>query len=129
MASLSEYNQILDEERTISQFKEFVDVFGQVVNSKHFANTSIVLFLNKKDIFQEKLARFPLCDWVDGYAGENSQEACAQFIQGKYFEQITRKVYLHKTCATDTQSTNATLKACFDTILAKNIAMVCVKLS
>lgn len=49
--------------------KESLALFDGVVNSRWFFSTSIILFLNKKDVFQEKLPRVPLVKYFPEYAG------------------------------------------------------------
>lgn len=49
--------------------KESLALFDGVVNSRWFFSTSIILFLNKKDVFQEKLPRVPLMKYFPEYAG------------------------------------------------------------
>lgn len=49
--------------------KESLALFDGVVNSRWFFSTSIILFLNKKDVFQEKLPRVPLIKYFPEYAG------------------------------------------------------------
>lgn len=55
VAAISEYDQCLYEENTANRLMEAIDLFGKVCTSKHFENTPIVLFLNKKDLFEGQL--------------------------------------------------------------------------
>lgn len=52
-----------------NRMKESLALFDGVVNSRWFFSTSIILFLNKKDVFQEKLPRVPLVKYFPEYAG------------------------------------------------------------
>jgi len=52
--AISEYDQVLLEERTQNRMQESLVLFESVVNSRWFLSTSIILFLNKIDIFQKK---------------------------------------------------------------------------
>ncbi|KAF8328661.1 G-protein alpha subunit-domain-containing protein [Cantharellus anzutake] len=54
--ALSEYDQPLIENPTQNRMKESLALFDSVVNSRWFFSTSIILFLNKKDVFMEKIA-------------------------------------------------------------------------
>ena len=49
--------------------KESLALFDGVVNSRWFFSTSIILFLNKKDVFQDKLPRVPLERYFGEYTG------------------------------------------------------------
>lgn len=45
------------------------EIFTTIVQSEHFRKASIVLFLNKKDIFEEKLNSVPLTVAFPDYKG------------------------------------------------------------
>lgn len=44
-------------------------LFDSICNNKWFTDTSIILFLNKKDLFEEKIKRSPLTICYPEYAG------------------------------------------------------------
>lgn len=39
---------------------ESLTLFGEIINNRWFQNTSIILFLNKKDLFQNKIKKVDL---------------------------------------------------------------------
>src|SRR5690349_18612481 len=47
VVALSEYDQNLAEDEDVNRMQEALKLFGQICNSKHFAATNMVLFLNK----------------------------------------------------------------------------------
>ena len=55
VAALSEYNQTVVEAKRTNQMVESLELFGFVCNNQDFANLSTILFLNKKDVFAEKI--------------------------------------------------------------------------
>mmetsp|Transcript_48790 Transcript_48790/g.54590 ORF Transcript_48790/g.54590 Transcript_48790/m.54590 type:complete len:407 (-) Transcript_48790:313-1533(-) len=55
VAALSEYDQNLAESKKTNRMVEALELFRSICNNRAFANTSVMLFLNKKDIFEEKL--------------------------------------------------------------------------
>merc|ERR1711998_805966 len=55
VAALSEFDQVLFEDETMNRLDEAIDLFNQIVNSKWFLTSSLILFLNKKDLFEQKL--------------------------------------------------------------------------
>ncbi|KAJ3531237.1 hypothetical protein NMY22_g8241 [Coprinellus aureogranulatus] len=55
--ALSEYDQVLLEEKTQNRMAESLVLFESVINSRWFLRTSIILFLNKIDVFKNKLPR------------------------------------------------------------------------
>ena len=50
--------------------QESLKLFDSICNNKWFGDTSIILFLNKKDLFEEKILRSPLTICFPEYAGE-----------------------------------------------------------
>lgn len=67
--ALSEYDQVLLEVNSINRMEESLTLFGSIVNSAWFTRTSIVLFLNKIDIFRRKLLTVPLERYYPDYEG------------------------------------------------------------
>lgn len=55
--SLSEYDQVLLEESKTNRMAESLVLFESIINSRWFARTSIILFLNKIDVFKVKVPK------------------------------------------------------------------------
>lgn len=103
-ASLAEYNLKLDEDRTTNRMQESLRLFRQIVNTDWFKATDIILFLNKRDLFEEKVARVPITTAFPNYSGPQEFQACADYIQKQFLQQCEdpkKVVYPHITCATD----------------------------
>ena len=49
---------------------ESMKLFDSICNNKWFMDTSIILFLNKKDLFAEKIKKSPLTTCFPEYMGE-----------------------------------------------------------
>jgi guanine nucleotide-binding protein G(o) subunit alpha len=70
VAALSEYDQNLAESKRTNRMVEALELFRSICNNRAFSNTSVMLFLNKKDIFEEKLqysdiaAQRPFADYA-----------------------------------------------------------------
>ena len=68
----------------------------------------MILFLNKKDVLEEKLPYSPIKDYFPEYDGtENDYDATIQFFTEKFEvlnEEDNRSVFTHATCATDTEN-------------------------
>jgi guanine nucleotide-binding protein G(o) subunit alpha len=52
--------EVLVEDETTNRMHESLRLFDSICNNKWFVNTSIILFLNKKDLFAEKITRSSL---------------------------------------------------------------------
>jgi ATP/ADP translocase len=48
-------NVQLFEDANVNRMEEALNLFQEVANSKWFVTTSIILFLNKRDLFEEKV--------------------------------------------------------------------------
>ena len=49
---------------------ESLVLFESVINSRWFIKTSIILFLNKIDVFKKKLPKIPLEKYFPDYGGK-----------------------------------------------------------
>jgi len=50
--------------------QESLVLFESVINSRWFLRTSVILFLNKIDVFKQKLPKVPLVHYFPEYTGE-----------------------------------------------------------
>ena len=55
MASTSEYDQVLLEDRKTNRVQESRNIFDTIINNKIFERISVILFLNKIDLLQQKV--------------------------------------------------------------------------
>jgi hypothetical protein len=103
-ASLSGYCQTLREKSEIPRMEEALTLFGEVANSSYFNSSSIILFLNKVDLFAVKLKEIPLVTFFPHYTGENIQDPACEYVKARFIELATdsSRVYTHITCALDT---------------------------
>lgn len=51
--------------------QESLKLFDSICNNKWFTDTSIILFLNKKDLFEEKIKKSPLTICFPEYTGRS----------------------------------------------------------
>lgn len=61
---------MLAEDEEMNRMIESMKLFDSICNSKWFVETSIILFLNKKDLFEDKIQRSPLTICFPEYTGE-----------------------------------------------------------
>jgi guanine nucleotide-binding protein G(i) subunit alpha len=107
-----------------NRMQEALTLFDSICNSRWFVKTSIVrdpafihraslmktlqiLFLNKIDLFAEKLPRSPLGDYFPDYTGGDNYDAACDYLLHRFVSlnqsAATKQIYAHYTCATDTQ--------------------------
>lgn len=68
---------------------ESLVLFDSVVNSRWFMRTSIILFLNKVDLFRAKLPKSPLINYFNDYTGGNDVNRAAKYLLWR-FNQVNR---------------------------------------
>lgn len=123
VAALSEYDQVLREDDSQNRMRESLLLFDEICNSPWFRSTAFILFLNKKDLFKEKLARVELTTCFPKYTGGNNFDEAAKFVEKKFREvdqeQNTHKIYAHLTCAVDTQNVKHVWKDVSESLLLK----------
>ncbi|GAA5844523.1 hypothetical protein JCM9279_006333 [Rhodotorula babjevae] len=122
--AISEFNQMLYEDESVSRIAEATTLWQSISNSKWFANASTILFLNKIDLFKSKLELYKLGDYVPEYSGPNSYEATTLWLSQHFsslYENKRRALILHLTCATDTTQIRTVLAAVQEQILANNL--------
>ncbi|KAF5092229.1 hypothetical protein D0Z03_002967 [Geotrichum reessii] len=121
--ALSEYDQVLLEESSQNRMAESLVLFDSIINSRWFARTSVVLFLNKIDVFTEKLAYSPLKDYFPDYTGGDDIKNAAKYILWR-FNKLNRNqvtIYPHLTQATDTSNIRVVFAAVKETILQNSL--------
>jgi len=119
---LSEYDLALYEDETMNRMEETLNIFDEICNSAYFTKTSIILFLNKRDIFAEKIKTVPLnvCPCLKTYTGPNTYDAGCQLIENAFHarnKNPNKLIYAHVTCATDTNNMKVVLNAVNDIII------------
>ncbi|MED6264109.1 Guanine nucleotide-binding protein G(i) subunit alpha-1 [Characodon lateralis] len=123
--ALSDYDLMLAEDEEMNRMHESMKLFDSICNNKWFTETSIILFLNKKDLFEDKISKSPLTICFPDYEGPNTYEDGATYIQFR-FEDLNKKrdvkeVYTHFTCATDTKNVQFVFDAVTDVIIKTNL--------
>lgn len=131
--AISEYDHMLREEPRQNRLLESFQLWESVINSKWFQRSSVVLFLNKKDIFRQKLRTNPLQRYFPEYrplemvaTEETTYEHAAEFIKNKFLAMNYGRVqiYPYLTCATDTKNIDLVFAAVKETVLANNLRSV-----
>eukprot|EP01103_Thecamoeba_quadrilineata_P000025 TRINITY_DN10018_c0_g1_i1.p1 TRINITY_DN10018_c0_g1~~TRINITY_DN10018_c0_g1_i1.p1 ORF type:complete len:355 (-),score=43.04 TRINITY_DN10018_c0_g1_i1:127-1191(-) len=107
VVALNEYNLYLEENATINRMIESIKLFDDMINNMWFRNTSIILFLNKTDLFEEKIKKTDLKVCFPDYSSGNNCQEAMEFISQQYHKRnkfSERNIYPHFTCATDTDN-------------------------
>jgi GTPase SAR1 family protein len=125
--AISEYDLKLYEDNETNRMHESLQLFKELCNTKWFQTTAFILFLNKKDIFEEKIRRVPLSVCFNDYNGPQTYEASSTFVRERFLELNENKgktIYSHLTCATDTDNIIVVFNAVRDIILNRTFANI-----
>lgn len=108
VVSLSSYNEMMFEDRSKNAMVDSMELFHNTVGDSHFDTSSFITFLNKKDLFEEKIAKVPItvCPAFADFNGEDAHNfmETTSFIEGKFRSMCqgkNRTLYSHVSCALD----------------------------
>jgi len=108
VASLSCYDEVMFEDEEKNSMSDSIELFGKICNNEYFKETAMILFLNKKDLFAEKIRTVPITecpDFQDFEGDPASYDATTTFIK-QTFERMdqtsaNKQIFSHLTCAVD----------------------------
>ena len=105
--ALSSYNQFLSKETNLLT-DSLID-FKSLCNDQFFPEMPMMVFLDNKNVFAEKLSSCPLTTCFPDYAGSSQFEEAAAYVQLQFENQNehpdVKKIYYHYVTATDITST------------------------
>ncbi|KAI8901289.1 guanine nucleotide binding protein, alpha subunit [Globomyces pollinis-pini] len=108
LVSLSSYDEYLVEDSSINRMHDALDLFHSTINHPLLLKPSMILFLNKSDIFHEKVPRVPINKFFPQYNGrEESASEGYKFFRDLFFSTKrpeTKMLNIHLTCCTDTKA-------------------------
>ncbi|CAH1114100.1 unnamed protein product [Psylliodes chrysocephalus] len=125
LVALSEYDQILFESENENRMEESKALFKTIITYPWFQHSSVILFLNKKDLLEEKIMYSHLVDYFPEYEGPQRDAIAAREFILRMFVDLNpdseKIIYSHFTCATDTENIKFVFAAVKDTILQSNL--------
>jgi len=129
VTAISEYDQVLFEDRSKNRLEEALQLFEEICNSRWFTNIPIMLFLNKKDLFEKKFLEqkvplnasglFPDAPDQNTDVKDAIDWMTQQFLKKKKL--ASKDVYTHVTTATDPGNVRAVFDLCRSVILKRNL--------
>lgn len=125
LVALSEYDQVLVESANENRMEESLALFQTIIKYKWFKDSSVILFLNKIDLLEEKIMYSHLVDYFPEYDGpQRDLKAVKEFILDMFVSLNPNEkkiIYSHFTCATDTDNIRFVFSAVKDHILHTNL--------
>ena len=126
LVAISEYDQTLYEDSDINRMNEAAGLFESISNSRWFAQSSVILFMNKTDLFKAKLISSPIYEYYSDYDGPSDYPTGCAYMESKftplYRNGAARPLHVHFTCATDTEQLKVVFNAVEESILHASIA-------
>lgn len=88
--SLSAYDQVLYEDHNTRCWDETLNLFEKTAANKSFKETDFIVFMNKSDIFDEKILKVPFSTYVTDYPADkvNNGESVKQWIQNEFYHRF-----------------------------------------
>ncbi|KAK6301852.1 guanine nucleotide-binding protein subunit alpha-13 [Coregonus clupeaformis] len=126
LVSSSEYDQVLMEDRLTNRLRESLNIFETIVNNRVFLSVSIILFLNKTDLLEEKVSNVSLSKYFPEYTGPDHslpdvQKFLVDCFRGKRRDSTQKPLYHHFTTAISTENIRLVFRDVKDTILHDNL--------
>ena len=152
VASSSSYNMVLREDPSQNRLRESLELFRSIWNNRWLRTISVILFLNKQDLLEEKIrsGKSKLEEYFPEFVHymlppeatpEIDQGADREFTRAKYFirdnflqisqqpssgdakQHSAHHCYPHFTCAVDTENIRRVFNDCRDIIQRVHLRM------
>ncbi|KAH8195296.1 hypothetical protein TruAng_010545 [Truncatella angustata] len=126
LVAISGYDQCLVEDKDGNQMNEALMLWESIANSHWFTKSALILFLNKMDLFKEKLVSSPITShgFVDYQGPQDDWKQASKYFMDK-FRALNRnpekEIYGHFTNATDTNLLKITMGSVQDMIIQRNL--------
>mmetsp|Transcript_12907 Transcript_12907/g.14311 ORF Transcript_12907/g.14311 Transcript_12907/m.14311 type:complete len:344 (-) Transcript_12907:59-1090(-) len=112
-----------------TQMEESLEEFESLVNSEAVNGRSVILFLNKVDLFSTKLSRGAnVSEIYPNYKAGSDTKAGVEFFTKLFLRKIKDKaqresIWVHATCAVDTKQVSVIFNAIFVRIFEERMAL------
>jgi len=130
LVAINEYDMVLEEDNKTNRMEESLKLFQKLTGAQWFESTSFILFLNKSDLFKEKIQKKPLKEFFEDYdtfVGELKEkenlsefDKSCEYIKAQYVEAFNgSRLYPFVTCAIDTENCDRVFAAVRDTVISQ----------
>ncbi|XP_036377973.1 guanine nucleotide binding protein (G protein) alpha v1 isoform X1 [Megalops cyprinoides] len=130
VVALSGYDMTLVEDPSMNRLQESLKLFSSICNNVFFRSTSMILFMNKIDLFQEKILHSGrhLRLYLPQFRGADCDvDGAARYIASMFVAlnaTPSKLIYHHFTTATDTSNVQIVFQVVMDTIIKENLEAV-----
>ncbi|XP_076461591.1 guanine nucleotide-binding protein G(o) subunit alpha-like isoform X2 [Babylonia areolata] len=121
--ALSGFDQCVEEEPGTNMMQDSLQAFHEVSHNHFLEKTDFILFLNKKDIFMERIRSASITACFPKYKGPGTFEASLRHIQEQFLQHKPghKQLYTHVTCAVDVGRMKEVLANVMDKIVDMNV--------
>ncbi|KAJ3366572.1 Guanine nucleotide-binding protein alpha-2 subunit [Kappamyces sp. JEL0680] len=122
VTSLASYNQTMVENPNENRMIDSLVLFGDVANHPLICKKSFVLFLNKKDLFEQKIRvkKIPIAGSFPNYKGKPGSVSQGIMYFDKKFRECRNEptgMVTHVTCCTDTTTMSVIISSVLDALI------------
>ncbi|KAJ3265871.1 Guanine nucleotide-binding protein G(t) subunit alpha-3 [Chytriomyces hyalinus] len=116
VAALGQFDQMCVEDDSMNRattVMESINLFASISSNPIFKQTPIILFMNKTDVFEEKLASRNVSEFFPDFAGKNTVKEAGNFFLAKFLmvnKYPEKPMYMYLTCATNTAKIRSVLE-------------------
>ncbi|XP_059139654.1 guanine nucleotide-binding protein subunit alpha-12-like [Physella acuta] len=125
LASASEFDQVLMEDRKTNRLVESCNIFETIINNRSFTSVSVILFLNKMDLLSEKIKHVSISDYFLEFQGNpHNVDDVKRFLCNMFDSrrrERSKPLFHHFTTAIDTENIKHVFQDVKDTILHDNL--------
>jgi len=134
LCAINEYDgRVLEEDNRVDRLEESLNLFEKLIHSMSFHNVPFILFLNKKDLFEEKIKTAPIESFPEKYpdyndfkkkAGKdkNDVELGIDYFSQKFKDRSQGKsLYIYETTAIDEKQCKNVFHALTDYVFSNVI--------
>lgn len=112
--SSSDYDLVLEEDGVTNRMIDSFELFKTIAKHRAMRHVPIILFLNKKDLFEKKIKEVDLATCFPEYKGGKNYKPGIKFLEQLFLkagQEREGEVYVHVTQATDTTNVEVVWQA------------------
>jgi len=130
LVAINEFDMFIEEDNKTNRMEETIKLFQKLTGAQWFENVSFILFLNKSDLFIEKIKQKSLREFFedyDAFVSEHKErqlmsefECSCEYIKQQYVEAFNgNSLYPFVTCAIDTENCDRVFAAVRDMVVSR----------
>ena len=120
MVSLSEYNQLCYEDFVTNRLQESLAIFEDLMSTPKLQNVTVILILNKLDVFAKKLQNDDLHIYFPDYTGGTDVQKGVQYIRQRFIDVVAKPTCMHEPvlyCFEGSMTNSADVKRILDSMI------------